>query len=127
MADITNVEATLNSGETFSFSDGAASQTFDFNVADEKLVILVKNEDTSGGDDAAEPATVTFEAGDFLQEGYGDIEVEVTDDNPLAVVQVESGIVKDEDGEVTVTVTDDDGTSYSGTEANVKIAVVELA
>ena len=126
MADITNVEATLNSGETFSFSDGAASQTFDFNVADEKLVILVKNEDDDDGG-SAHAATVTFEAGDFLQEGYGDIEVEVTDDNPLAVVQVESGIVKDEDGEVTVTVTDDDGTSYSGTEADVKIAVVELA
>ena len=125
-ADITNVEATLNSGETFSFSDGAASQTFEYSVADEKLVILVKNEDDDdGGDEYA--ATVTFEAGDFLQEGYGDIEVEVTDDNPLAVVQVESGIVKDEDGEVTVTVTDDDGTSYSGTEADVKIAVIELA
>ena len=126
MADITNVEAKLNSGETFSFSDGAASQTFDFNVADEKLVILVKNEDDDDGGSAF-AATVTFEAGDFLQEGYGDIEVEVTDDNPLAVVQVESGIVKDEDGEVTVTVTDDDGTSYSGTESDVKIAVVELA
>jgi len=126
MADITNVEATLNAGETFSFSAGAASQTFEFGVPDEKLIVLVKNEDTSGTDSAAEPATVTFEAGDFIQSGYGDIAVAVTDTNPLAVVELESGVVKDADGEVTVTVTDADGSEFTGTEANVKIAVIEL-
>ncbi len=125
MADITNVEATLNAGETFSFSAGAASQTFEFGVPDEKLIVLVKNEDDDDSESAYD-ATVTFEAGDFLQSGYGDIEVEVTDTDPLAVVVLESGIVKDEDGEVTVTVTDSDGSGYSGTEADVKIAVIEL-
>lgn len=118
MADITNIEGTLGAGKIFAFSNGAASQTLDFSVADEKLVILVRNDD-------ANEATVTFEAGDFTQAGYGDVELAVAQ-NEYAVFELESGISKDADGEVTVTVTDADGSEFTGTEADVKIAVIEL-
>ena len=119
MADITNISGDLNAGTIFAFSNGAASQTFEYDMKDEKLVVLIRNDD-------ANEATVTLTAGDFIQSGYGDIAVAVTDTNPLAVVELESGVVKDADGEVTVTVTDADGSEFTGTEANVKIAVIEL-
>jgi len=118
MADITNVTGDLNAGTIFAFSNGAASQTFEYDVADEKLVVLIRNDD-------ANEATVTVTAGDFEQNGLGDVEVAVAQ-NEYAVIQVESGAVKDEDGEVTVTVTDADGSEFTGTEADVKIAVIEL-
>jgi len=118
MADITNISGDLNAGTIFAFSNGAASQTFEYDVKDEKLVVLIRNDD-------ANEATVTLTAGDFIQSGYGDIEVAVAQ-NEYAVIEAESGVVKDEDGEVTVTVTDADGSEFTGTVADVKIAVIEL-
>lgn len=118
MADLTNVELALNEGEEITFSNGAATQTFDFNVPDEKLVVLIRNDDSN-------TATVAFEAGDFFQEGYGDVSAAVEENEYFAFV-FDSAVIKDEDSEVTVTVKDSDGSSFSGSEADVKIAVLEL-
>jgi hypothetical protein len=118
MADITNIETALNDATELTFSDGAASQTFEFSVPDEKLFVVVRNDD-------ANEATITITAGDFLQNGYGDLEQAVAN-GEYFIFQLESGICKDEDGEVTVTMTDADGSAFSGTVTDVKIAVVEL-
>ncbi len=119
MADITNIEANYNGGKVFTFSNGAASQTFDLSVPDEKTVVLVRNDDTND-------AMVTLEAGDFFQEGYGDIESPDISQNEYCIFEFDSAVVKDTAGEVTVTVLDPDGSAFTGTEADVKIAVLEL-
>ena len=71
MATLTNVEALLNGGVDVGYEDGGATQTFEYDVADEKLVVLIKNTDAVNG------ALATFVAGDFVQNGYGNQEVTV--------------------------------------------------
>ena len=117
-ADITNVELGINAATELTFSAGAASQTFEYAVADEKLLIVVRNDDVN-------TATVTLTAGDFLQNGYGDV-VQAIATTEYFIFEVESGIIKDSNGEVTVTVTDAGGTVFTGSEADVKIAVIEI-
>ena len=119
MATLTNVEASLNGGVNVGYEDGGATQTFEYDVADEKLVVLIKNTD------AVNDALATFVAGDFVQNGYGNQEVTVPASTTI-LCEVESGIVKDANGEVILELTNIDGTAFTGTITDIKVAVVEL-
>jgi hypothetical protein len=119
MATLTNVEALLNGGVDVGYEDGSATQTFEYGVADEKLVVLINNTD------AVNDALTTFVAGDFVQNGYGDQAISVPA-GATVLCEVESGIVKDANGEVTLELTDPDGTAFTGAVADIKVAVVEL-
>ena len=115
MAEITNIaEVDLNDFEEITWTDGAAGgQTFEFDVADERLLLLLWNDGTNETNNI----TVTIEAGDMWQEAYGDITVDL-DQNEFYVAHFDSAVVKDEDGEVTIDVQDTDPT-------DIQIAIVK--
>jgi len=139
MADINATELTLNEGILIDWTEmDSDTETFDLEEADEKVVILVTNEDS-------EDLYIEIEAGDFFATGHapvrqkdssGDdtsLEATTTGDeaNATAAFIVDSAAVKDEDGEVTIAFYVDSGYSTgfgagAGTIANVYVAVLEL-
>ena len=104
-----------------------AERKFDLDVADERFLILIDH----GGSDATENLVVRAEAGDFLQKGHGDITSPEIEAGEQYVMVVESGVVKDEDGEVILKLEEDDGddfgTDSSDTLDDIGIAVVQLS
>jgi len=115
MADITNIaEVDLNDFEEITWTDGTSEdQTFDFDVTDERLLLLLWNDGTNTEDNI----TVTIEAGDMWQEAYGDITVDL-DQDEFYVAHFDSAVVKDEDGEATISI---DATSHS----DIQIGIVK--
>jgi len=116
MADLTKSIAGLNSAVDVTSNAGAASQTIVCDRGDEKVFIRMSNADEA-------TALVTF-AGN----GFGaPVDVEVTlEENDVKVIQLESNRVKAPSTQkITATVTDADGTEYSGTVTNVAFEVIE--
>lgn len=102
-----------------SFDSGAASQTFEFDGQDHRTIIIAENGDS-------EDAYLKFSAGDFWNDDQGSYLSDAIEQNDFAAFQLDSSRFKDEDGEGTVEIVDSDGSTFTGTESNVKIAVVEL-
>jgi hypothetical protein len=116
MADLTKSIAGLNSAVDVTSNAGAASQTIVCNRGDEKVIIRMSNAD-------AATALVTF-----VGNGFGaPTAVEATlEQNDVKVIQLESNRVKAPSTQkITATVTDADGTAYSGTVTNVAFEVLE--
>ena len=131
MADITATDVSLNAGTTITWvAMDADTEEFDFTQADEKVILLVKNEG------ATEDLTVIVKAGDFWQDGAGDITatVEAQDEaapetSEVAAFIFDSARVKDDDEEVVLEFKDEAGAGYGagdGTIGNVYVAVLEL-
>lgn len=128
--DLTNdiTELALNENEAITWDDTDDDERyFDLTFADEKCVLLFHHTDASADD---ETVTVKIIAGDFFQEGYGDIEFTIEKDEYHAVI-FDSAVVKNEDGEVEIKLFDDSGdalgTGTSEGEADdIEIAVLHL-
>ena len=126
ITDFTTVE--LNEAVEVDWDNSVdAERKFDLDVADEKFLILIDH----GGTDGAENLVVRAEAGDFIQKGYGDVTSPEIAAGEQYVMVVESGVVKDEDGEVILKLEEDDGddfgTDSSDTLDDIGIAVVQLS
>ena len=116
MADVTKSVMDLNAGTAITSNAGAASQTIVWNRGDEKIFIRLENQD-------ANTALVTFTGAGFGQP----VAVTVSlDEDDVKGVFLESMRVKDPSTQkVTATITDPDGTAFSGTVTNVTIEVIE--
>ena len=117
MADLTPIELTFNAGTQVTQADGAASQTIPLADVADKYVLHVENTD-------AAPATITLKAGAFSGSS-GDLSVAVAQNETTAIV-VEGARFKNADGNVTVEITDADGSAFTGTVANVKLSLIKL-
>ena len=131
MATITATDVGLNEGTTITWIEmDADTEDFDLTAADEKVILLVKNEHND------QDLTVVVKAGDFWQEGAGDITATVESQNDaspetseVAAFIFDSARVKDEDEEVTLEFEDESGDGFGdggGTIADVYVAVLEL-
>ena len=129
MAEITDFSTVkLNEAVEIDWDNSAdAERKFDLDVADERFLILIDH----GGTDTTEDLVVRAEAGDFLQKGYGDVTSPEIGSGEQYVMVVESGVVKNEDGEVILKLEEDDGDDF-GTDSSdglddIGIAVVQLS
>ena len=130
MAEITATDVGLNEGTTIKWIEmDADTEDFDLTAADEKVILLVKNEH------ADQDLTVVVKAGDFWQEGAGDITATVEaqdeadpEESEVAAFIFDSARVKDEDEEVTLEFKDEggDGFDTGGSIDDVYVAVLEL-
>lgn len=121
MADVTKTSTVRNGASADATSNaGAASQTIVYDRADEKTIIRVSN---------ADAATATI---NVVTNGYGggdasNLSFTVAQNEVKYVGALESMYYKaPATGKVTVTVTDADGSAFSGTVTNVKFEVVDL-
>jgi hypothetical protein len=119
MSDLTASALTRDAGKEITMNNAAASVTVDFSKPDEKLLLLVTNADAAS-------ATVTIKAGDGARSVIGDKAVAVAQNKTFVIGPFESSRFKGSTGKITATVTNADGTEYSGTITNVKIGVVTL-
>ncbi len=89
----------LNSGSAISFDNtDDAERYFDFDEADEKALILVRNDG-----DTTDEVFVTIEAGGEYPGGSGnDIEFSIDTQYETYAVPVDTQLVKDGDGQVTI-------------------------
>jgi hypothetical protein len=118
MADLTKTSLVRDESKEVTLNNGAASTTIDFNGQDEKMVLYVTNADVAA-------ATITVKAGDGLRSDIGDYAVAVAQNKAFALGPFDSMRFKGS-GKLTVTVTNADGSEYSGTVTNVKIAILQL-
>lgn len=126
--DLTNdiVQLSLNEGKEVDWDNtNNAKREFELTAADDKILVLVRHDDTSTDD---EDCTVIIKAGDFHQAGHGDITFTIKKDEYFGFI-FDSAIVKDENDKVNIELenTDEDafGTGDEGA-ADIGIAIVEL-
>lgn len=120
MADITLNQGELNTGVSFTETNGAASQTIDYSSQhDNDVVLLVRNTDAANC--RIKVATNGYGGGNASA-----LDVDV-DASANAIIQLESMYYKDPDtGKVTFQVLDQDDTSFSGTVTNVKVSAIAV-
>lgn len=119
MADVTKRQVKRNELTKIAAVNAAATQTIVYDRSDENILVHVANVDAAA-------ATVTFVAAGFGAGTLGNITVALAQ-NEEAVVVLESARFKaPATQKVTTTVTDADGTVFSGTITNVKFRVFDL-
>lgn len=113
----TATTAIQNSTASFSFLGAQASNTIDFNRADEKVVLIARNEN----DTAGMTATISVAPGDFLQSPNGTLTVTLAHGNTMQTIgPLDSMRFKKTSGNVTIAVS----VAGSGTLSNVKLGVI---
>jgi len=120
MADITVSSIYKNYANAVTVNDGAASFTIPTFDIDDKIIILIDNQDSS---DASLNILATNAVGDSAD--LGALELEVDAGKAKATI-VESARFKNSSGKLDCTITDQDGTAHSGTVADVKVSVLKL-
>ncbi len=120
MADFTASTAVRNSGAAFNFLAAQASQTIAMDVADEKLVLVVQNDNDSV---AVNTATITIAPGGFLANVLGTLSVDVADGGTCKTIgPLEGARFKSTGSKITVGVS----VTASGTVSSVKLGVICL-
>jgi hypothetical protein len=121
MADFTASTAVRNSGATFNLLAAQASQTIDMSsVADEKMVIVVQNDNDSV---AVNTATITISPGGFLASCLGTLSVDVADSGACKTIgPIEGARFKTTGSKITVGVS----VTQSGTVSSVTLGVIKL-
>lgn len=121
MADFTSSTAVRNSGATLSFLTAQASQTIDMSaVADEKLILVVQNDNDSV---AVNTATITIAPGGFLANVLGTASIDVADAGACKVLgPFEGARFKSTASKITVGVS----VTQSGTVSSVSLGVIKL-
>lgn len=120
MADIEKTLLTRDSSTTLTFVNGAADQNIVMDCADDKMILLVQNTDST-------TARVRVKAGDGISSALGDIYVDV-EQNTYKILGPFSGMrFKDIDtGKINVVITGTSGSAFGGTITNVKIRPIVL-
>lgn len=120
----------LNSGDVVSFDNtDDAERYFDFDKADEKALIIVRNDGST-----TDEVFVTIEAAGEYPGGDGnDIEFSIATQYDTHIVPVDTQLVKDADGQVTIHLYAQDGrtSDFGGGDttdnaSDIKIGAVEL-
>jgi len=119
MADSTKIQLLENAGVLSAQENGAASQTLVYDTGYDRVVVEIENTD-------ALPVTATFVAGNGMAASKGDLSQAITNTQTFTFAELESDRFKDADGKVTLNLTDDDGSAFSGTITNVKVRVFYL-
>jgi hypothetical protein len=119
MASLTANEAVRSGSADLTFEAGAASQEIDLEAPDRKYVLIVRNDD-------AVTAMIAIEAGSYSGAALGDLEKTVAQNGYAILGPVEGWRFKDSSAQLSVLITDDDGTVFSGTVSNVKLCLVQL-
>lgn len=120
MADVTKIQSLRNKEIAWTKTAGAASQTVVYDRSDENIVLLFEN---GGGADCS----VNLIANGNMAGDVGDYEVEISDGEFAIVGAVESArFVAPSTNKLTFTITDQDGTAYSGTVGSVKVTALAL-
>lgn len=121
MADTTIQALTRNAAKEITEAAGAASQTIPMSGYPDNVFLYVRNTD-------AATALITFSAPSDTRHAWqndlGDLSQAVAQNEVFILGPVDGARFKDADEDITVTITDEDGTSYSGTVGNVKIASI---
>ena len=123
MADLTLHVLSRNTAVEITEEAGAASQTIPMSGYPDNIFLSVRNID------AAE-ATITLVAPSnrgAWQSVLGDLTQVVAQNEEFIIGPVDGARFKDANEDITVTITDADGDSYSGTVGNVKLAAVVQA
>jgi hypothetical protein len=120
MANITATECVRNSSVALTENAGAESQTIDFSGHDEKLALLVINDNTAEG---GYTATVTVNSGDYIAKEAGDLTAEIGDGGAAKILgPFESARFKNTASQLSVEVS----VTASGTVSSVKISPIVL-
>jgi hypothetical protein len=119
MADLTNIAAVRNSSATFTWSNGAASQTVVLSKPDEKFILLAYNTD-------AVAARIRVAAGAYSGAALGSIYKDLVQNALAEIGPLEGERFKNADGKLTVTITGTDDGVFGGTVTAVKLAVIQL-
>lgn len=117
MADMTKLNAVKNGSKEVTLTNGGASQTIAISK-DESFILYVRNTD-------AAPATITVAAGNGIASVMGAASVAVAQNKEFILGPFESARFGNA-GKLTVTITNADGTEFSGTVTNVKLAPIQL-
>jgi hypothetical protein len=116
MADVVNSIMKVGTEVAITSNAGAASQTIVWNRSDRNIFIRATNVDAAA-------ATITFTGAGF---GAPAAKTIVLAQNAVKGIFLQSSNVKDPATQkVTATITNANGTEYSGTVTNVKIEVIE--
>lgn len=116
MADVVKSTMDWNVGTAITSNAGAASQTIVCDRGDEKVLIRMSNAD-------AATALVTFTGAGF---GGATAKTVTLAQNDVKGIYLESFFVKSPSTQkITATITNANGTTYSGTVTNIKIEVIE--
>jgi len=118
---LTASSATRDGSVAFSFYAAQDNNTVDFNAAqDEKIVIVVRNENDSV---AVNTATITVSPGEYWRKDLGTLSVDVADGNTMKQIgPLDSARFKASNGLVTINV----AVTQSGTVSSVKLGVINL-
>ncbi len=117
MADITNSKVYLNQTNAVTVNDGAATFTIPNFIDDDEFVIVIDNQD-----EQAAALNILADNAIGNGKGIGDISV-VAAAGTRKAIAIESYRFKTAAGKIECSITDDDGSAYSGTIADVKIVV----
>lgn len=120
MADVTKIQSKRNEGVAWTKASGAASQTVVYDRSDENIVLLFEN---GGGADCS----VNIIGNGNMAGDQGDLEIEIADGEFAVLGAAESArFVAPSTNKLTFTITDQDGTAYSGTVGSVKVTALAL-
>ena len=121
MAALTVTQAVRNTATEVTINNGAASFEIDWNFKDEDLVLFI----TQG--DAAVDADLNIATNGFGGADASDFSYELTHGKSYVLTGLESMYLKKpSDGKLYCTLTDTDGTPYSGTVTAIKVSVLRL-
>lgn len=123
MADLTLHVLSRNTAVEITEEAGAASQTIPMSGYPDNVFLSVRNTDAAA-------ATITFSAPSnrgAWQSDLGDLSQAVAQNEEFIIGPVDGARFKNADEDITVAITDADGTTYSGTVTNVKLAAIVQA
>lgn len=125
MADLTNVVMARNTAKEITEENGAASQTIALNNYPDDIFLYIRNTD-------ANSATITVTAPaspgrNAWQSDLGNVSQAVAQNEIFVFGPFDGARFKDAGEDITVTITDADGSAFSGTITNVKVAAVVQA
>jgi hypothetical protein len=118
---ITASTATRDGSVSFAFYSAQTANTINYNAEqDEKIVIIVRNENDSA---SVNTATITVSPGDYWRHDLGTLTLDVADGNTMTQIgPLDSARFKGSNGLITINVS----VTQSGTVSSVKLGVVNL-
>lgn len=124
MADTTIQALSRNAAAEITEAAGAASQTIPMSGHPDDVFLYIRNTD-------ANTALITVSAPSDTRHAWqndlGDLSQAVAQNEIFIMGPFDGARFKDSDEDITVAITDADGTSFSGTVGNVKIASIKQA